>query len=213
MEYLTPQQMRDAEARAGSYGLGPAELMENAGAAVARVVEERYARTAGANILILCGLGNNGGDGLVAARYLGSGWRVRVLLLGRAADLKTREAATNWAKLRAPVERAETPDQQSLLSRREWFAWADVILDAILGTGVKGELREPMASAVRLANDSGSSKIAIDLPSGLDPLSGAACATTVRADLTITLHRAKVGMRGKGGYTGEVLAVPIGIRE
>src|SRR5208282_6113844 len=85
MDYLTPQEMRDAEARAGSYGLGPAELMERAGAAVARVVEERRPRTGACNVLVLCGLGNNGGDGLVAARLLGSGWRVRVLLLGRAA--------------------------------------------------------------------------------------------------------------------------------
>jgi hydroxyethylthiazole kinase-like uncharacterized protein yjeF len=213
MEYLTPQEMRDAEARAGSYGLGPSELMENAGAAVARVVEERYARTGGGNVLVLCGLGNNGGDGLVAARLLGSGWRVRVLLLGPAADLKTSEAARSWARLGAPVESAEVRDRQTLLGRREWFAWADIILDAILGTGVKGDVREPMASAVRLMNDSGSSKVAIDVPSGLDPLTGAAGSTTVRADLTITLHRAKVGMRGKAEYTGEVLAVPIGIRE
>jgi NAD(P)H-hydrate epimerase len=213
MEYVTPQEMRDAEARAGTYGLGPSDLMENAGAAVAKVVEERYARTGRGNVLVVCGLGNNGGDGLVAARHLASGWRVRVLLLGSAAGLKTSEAARNWARLRAPVETAEVLDQQSLMAHREWFASSDVILDAILGTGVKGDVREPVASAVRLMNDTGSAKVAIDVPSGLDPLTGAASAATVRADLTITLHRAKVGMRGKAEYTGEVLAVPIGIRE
>ena len=99
------------------------------------------------------------------------------------------------------------------MAHREWFASSDVILDAILGTGVKGDVREPVASAVRLMNDTGSAKVAIDVPSGLDPLTGAAGAATVRADLTITLHRAKVGIRGKAEYTGEVLAVPIGIRE
>jgi len=149
----------------------------------------------------------------VAARHLASGWRVRVLLLGSAAGLKTGEAAKNWARLRAPVEMAEVLDQQSLMAYREWFASADVILDAILGTGVKGDVREPAASAVRLMNDSGPPKVAIDVPSGLDPLTGEASAATVRTDLTITLHRAKVGMRGKAEYTGEVVAVPIGIRE
>ena len=213
MEYVTPQEMRDAEARAGSYGLGPSELMENAGAAVARVIEERYARTEGGSILVVCGLGNNGGDGLVAARLLGTRWRVRVLLLGQAADLKTSEAAGNWRRLGAPVERVEVRDRQSLLSLREWFSRADVILDAILGTGVRGGVREPMASAIELINGSSSLKVAIDVPSGLDPLTGAAGAATVRADLTITLHRAKVGLRGKDEYTGEVLAVPIGINE
>ena len=97
MEYVTPQEMRDAEARAGTYGLGPSELMENAGAAVAKVVEERYARTGRGNVLVVCGLGNNGGDGRVAARHLASGWRVRGLLLGSAAGLKTSEAAKNGA--------------------------------------------------------------------------------------------------------------------
>ncbi len=173
MEYLTPQQMRDAEARAASFGLGPTELMENAGSG-GREGRRRCGMrgTAGRNVLILCGLGNNGGDGLVAARLLGSGWRVHVLLLGQASDLKTGKAARNWSKLRAPVEWAEAHDRHGLLARREWFAWADVILDAILGTGVRGEVREPMASAVRLMNESGSSKVAIDVPSGLDPLTG-----------------------------------------
>jgi ADP-dependent NAD(P)H-hydrate dehydratase / NAD(P)H-hydrate epimerase len=212
-DYITPQEMREAEARASSYGLDEAALMENAGRAVARVVEERYAGVRGSNVLVVCGLGNNGGDGLVAARHLGEPWKVRVLLLGRAAEIRTREAADNWGRLGPSVEKTEAPDKPALLARRDWFAWADVVLDSILGTGVRGEVREPVATAIGLINSSRAARVAIDVPSGLDPLSGEAGSATVRADLTVTLHRAKTGLRGKDEYTGELIAVPIGIRE
>ena len=92
-DYITPQEMREAEARASSYGLDEAVLMENAGRAVAKVVEERFADIRERKILVVCGLGNNGGDGLVAARYLSGRCRVRVLLLGRAAEIRTNGGA------------------------------------------------------------------------------------------------------------------------
>jgi hydroxyethylthiazole kinase-like uncharacterized protein yjeF len=210
--YITPQEMREAEARARSYGLDEAALMENAGRAVARIVEERYAGAR--KLLVVCGLGNNGGDGLVAARHLGGRWQVRVLLLGRAAGMRTREASENWGRLGPPVEKIEVQDRPALLAHSDWFAWAEVILDSILGTGVRGgEVREPVATAVNLINASEAAKVAVDIPSGLDPLSGEAGSTTVRADITVTLHRPKIGLRGKHEYTGELIAVPIGIRE
>src|ERR1700733_6657919 len=157
-DYITPQEMREAEARASSYGLDEAVLMENAGRAVARMVEERYAGCRGGNVLVVCGLGNNGGDGLVAARHLGQGWQVRGLLLGPAAEIRTREAADNWGRLGPGVEKTEAPDRPALLARRDWFAWADVVLDSILGTGVRGEVREPVATAIGLINSSRGAK-------------------------------------------------------
>lgn len=214
--YVTPEEMREAELRASAYGLDGAALMERAGAAVAGVVEERYPQSGGRRrrkVLVVCGLGNNGGDGLVAARRLAGGSWVRVLLLGEAAAIKTKEAAENWALLGGTVERVEAVDGSRLLERRDWFEWAEVVLDAILGTGVRGQVREPLATAIGLVNGARCAKVAIDVPSGLDPLTGAAGSATVRADVTIALHRAKVGLRGKSGYTGEVVVVPIGIRE
>ena len=81
-----------------------------------------------------------------------------------------------------------------------------------MGTGVRGEVREPIATAIRLINSSSAAKVAVDLPSGLDPASGAvSSAGAVRADVTITLHRPKVGLRDREEYTGEVIVVPIGI--
>lgn len=211
MEYLTPEEMREAEVRAASLGLDEAALMENAGAAVARVLNDRYSRAGGRRILVVCGLGNNGGDGMVAARHLAEGWQVRVLLLGSAATIKTRISAENWERLGPQVEKAEAADATALAGRSEWFDWANIILDSILGTGVKGEVREPMASAIRLMNASVAVTVAVDVPSGLDPLTGGASASTVQADLTIALHRAKVGLRGKQEYTGEIVVVPIGM--
>ncbi|MGA2665878.1 MAG: NAD(P)H-hydrate epimerase, partial [Nitrososphaerales archaeon] len=214
--YVTPEEMRKAEARASSYGLDEAALMGRAGAAVADVIEERYPRVPGRGkrrVLVVCGLGNNGGDGLVAARRLAEGSLVRVLLLGTAEAIKTREAAENWSLLGGTVERAEVADESLLLERRDWFEWAEVVLDAVLGTGVRGAVREPLATAIGLINGARCARVAIDVPSGLDPLTGAAGATTVRADITVALHRAKVGLRRKSEYTGEVVVVPIGIRE
>jgi len=213
LDYVTPQEMRQAEARAASYGLDAAALMENAGTAVVGVVEERFAQLKGGRILVVCGLGNNGGDGLVAARLFDRAWRVRVLLLGPATEIKTDEAAKNWGELGPRVEKAEARDEASVLGHREWFERAAIVIDAVLGTGVKGDVRQPMAAAINMINGSPAIKIAVDIPSGLDPLTGDAGRATVRADLTVTLHRAKAGLRGKDEYTGEVLSVPIGIRE
>jgi ADP-dependent NAD(P)H-hydrate dehydratase / NAD(P)H-hydrate epimerase len=212
--YITPQEMREAEARARSYGLDEAALMENAGQAVAAVIGERFADVGARKLLVVCGLGNNGGDGLVAARHMRGRWQVRVLLLGRAAEIRTREASENWGRLGPPIEKIEVQDRSALLAHRDSFAWAEVILDSILGTGVRrGEVREPVATAVGLINASEAAKVAVDIPSGLDPLSGEAGPATVHADITVTLHRPKTGLRGKDEYTGELIAVRIGIRE
>ncbi len=213
MEYVTPEEMREAEARASSYGLDEQTLMENAGTAIAKAVDERYAHVQGRRVLVVCGLGNNGGDGLVTARLLGRVWSVRVLLLGPAASIKTETAAKNLALLGHSVEEIEVTDEASLFGHSDWFSWADIIIDCILGTGVRGEVREPMATAIRMINASKAVKIAADIPSGLDPLTGGASSATVRADLTVALHRAKVGLRGKGEYTGEVVVAPIGMIE
>jgi hydroxyethylthiazole kinase-like uncharacterized protein yjeF len=213
MDFVTPEEMREAERRASSYGLDEGTLMENAGAAVALIVKERYSRSRPHRLLVVCGLGNNGGDGLVAARQMGDDWRVRVILLGHAGSIRTEAAAGNWRRLRPPVEMAEVPDEHSLRDYDAWFAWASIILDSVLGTGVRGEVREPLAGAIRMINASGATRVAVDLPSGLDPFSGEAASATVEADLTVALHRAKVGLRGKGEYTGELVVVPIGITE
>jgi hydroxyethylthiazole kinase-like uncharacterized protein yjeF len=209
MDYLTPDEMREVESRAAARGLSPRTLMENAGRAVAAVIEERLSKAQKMRALIVCGTGNNGGDGFVVAKALSKRWNVLVLLIGTPSAIKTEEARDAW--LRAEGLVVSTEDEKTLQAHRKYFDRADVIVDAILGTGARGPLREPAASAVRMINGSKGFKVAVDIPSGLDPLTGDHEGPVVKADLTVALHRAKVGLRGRDEYTGEVTVVPIGI--
>jgi len=213
MEYVTPEQMAKEEVRAAAAGVGVERLMEKAGAEVAREVERRYGPVFGKRVVILAGNGNNGGDGFVAARYLASkGSRVEVILLSSPDRIKTIEAETNWRRLeQTEVERVVLGDRESLSRSNERIERADILIDAIFGTGIEGEVREPHSTAINLFNQSRGRKVALDIPSGLDPLSGKAKGTTVRAEVTVTLHKAKVGLIRGREYAGEIVVVPIGI--
>src|SRR5712692_2662512 len=205
--------MMKEEARATSLGIGVGKLMENAGAEVAREVERRYGPIFGKRILVVAGSGNNGGDGFVAARHLAArGSKVKVLLLSSPEAIRTKEAETNWKRLReSGVEVLMARDGSELSRVGSEFERAEIVIDAIFGTGIRGEVREPHATAIRLLNESRARKVAVDIPSGLDPTSGEAKGTTVKAEVTIALHKAKVGLRRRSEFTGEVVVVPIGI--
>jgi hydroxyethylthiazole kinase-like uncharacterized protein yjeF len=213
VEYITPEDMMREEARAASLGTGVGKLMENAGAEVAREVERRYGPLFGKRILVVAGSGNNGGDGFVAARYLAAiGSKVKVLLLSSPDSIRTKEAETNWKRLgETTVEVLIARDGNELSKLRREFERAEIVIDAIFGTGIRGEVREPHATAIRLLNESRARKVALDIPSGLDPTSGEAKGTAVKADVTIALHKAKVGLRRRSEFTGEVVVVSIGI--
>jgi hydroxyethylthiazole kinase-like uncharacterized protein yjeF len=210
MDYLTPEEMRELERRAAQRGIGPDNMMERAGKEVAEVIDSRYRRRGTNRVLVLCGLGNNGGDGLVVAHHLKKkGWSVLVLLLGLPSAIKTPEARANWVRAESSV--VPMRDAKKLLASRKYFDRSDVIVDAIVGTGVRGGLRDPASTAVAMMNASGAAKVAVDVPSGLDPESGDVEGEVVRADVTVALHRAKTGLRGRDEYTGEVIVVPIGV--
>jgi len=213
VEYITPEQMMKEEARAASLGIGVGKLMENAGAEVALEVWRRYGPLFGKRVLVVAGSGNNGGDGFVAARHLAArGSKVKVLLLSSPEAIRTEEAETNWKRLsESAVEMLVARDGSELSRLGSEFERADIVIDAIFGTGIRGEVREPHATAIRLLNGSRAKKVALDIPSGLDPLTGEAKGTTVKADVTIALHKAKVGLRRRSEFTGQVVVVPIGI--
>ncbi|MDA4122020.1 MAG: NAD(P)H-hydrate epimerase [Thaumarchaeota archaeon] len=217
MDFLTPERMRELEFRAAQRGIGVDVLMENAGRAVARAILDLYGtrRDQGRTLLVICGTGNNGGDGFVAARYLSMKWEVRVLILAASPSMiKTKEARDNLERLsKEPVEYAFA-DAGTLASRGSWFEDATIIVDAILGTGVKGEVREPVRTAIGMVNGANGIKVAIDIPSGLDPATGNVTeGGAVKADLTIALHAQKTGLKGKETYTGKIVSVPIGLSE
>ena len=212
MDYITPDEMSLLEKGASEYGLGVQELMENAGRGVSEFVASRYA--AAKRVCVVCGGGNNGGDGMVAARYLSTRFNVDVILLTRPEKIRSEEARKNWRSLARTKASLHVAEEAAVLAENSrLIAEAEVIVVAIFGTGVKGGVvREPYATAISMINAARAAKVAVDLPSGMDPATGTASRPAVKADVTLALHLPKVGLKGREEYTGEVVVVPIGIR-
>lgn len=190
--------------------------MENAGRGVAEEINRRFAPLEGKKVVVLAGNGNNGGDGMVAARYLSAlNVSCAVILLCAPSGIKTEEAKRNFERLSDTLVGMHTvsalTELTELTEMSRIVESAEIILDAIFGTGVKGPVRELQAEAIRMINRSKGVVVALDLPSGLDPLTGDVSDVCVKAELTMTLHRAKVGLRGREEYTGELVVIPIGI--
>ncbi len=216
LEPIATIDMTVLDQNAEYFGISRKSLMENAGRGVASVIAERYPDLR--KILVVAGPGNNGGDGLVAARFLHSwGYEVKVVLLSRARDIREKLVRDNLRALKAiGVEIYEAPTPLELLLVQELFhPWADIIVDAILGTGIRGVLREPQATAIDLINKSRAIKVAVDVPSGLDPDTGEVRDVAVKANITVTMHRPKPGLlkEGVSQYVGELIVVDIGIPE
>lgn len=206
--------MRRVEERAELLGVSRTLLMENAGSAVARYVREKFGDLGGKDIVVICGTGNNGGDGFVAARHLAPyGAKILVILLGRPEEIRTFEASSNWKILERmrSVETSLAPEKGRLVSLRGRVVMADVLIDAIFGTGIEGTIREPHSTAIDLVNESKAYKVAVDIPSGLDPKTGGVHDKAVKADVTITFHKLKPGLLGRKEFTGEVRVEPIGV--
>lgn len=219
---MTAAAMVGADRRAQALGTPGERLMEQAGTAVAaaaRALAVDTGRWGRGPVVILCGPGNNGGDGLVAARRLAAaGSRVVVALVATGSRPTTPDAAKNWDRIlrddRIAVVQTPTPRDLALLGRD--IDKAAVVVDALLGTGVRGALREPIRSAVLLLLDARRDRIpvlAVDTPTAVDLTSGDPSDPAARADLTITFHRPKTGLVTKVGraHAGHVLVAPIGI--
>ena len=214
--------MKGADRRAQALGVPGSRLMEHAGCAVAAAVRALAVQTERWNkgpILILCGPGNNGGDGFVAARHLSRhGAKAVVVLVATEARPTGRDAARNWDRLEAEtgVERIHTAVARDVAILGQSVEKAGVVVDALLGTGVQGALREPIKAAVELverARRAGIPIVAVDTPTAVDLTSGDLSDPVVRAHLTVTFHRPKTGLRARRGaaVAGRVLVAPIGI--
>ncbi|MCH8975442.1 MAG: NAD(P)H-hydrate epimerase, partial [Thaumarchaeota archaeon] len=159
------------------------------------------------SIIIFAGLGNNGGDALVMARHLsGYGVTVTVVLLGDPEKIKTEESQWNW-KLLEKMQSVKLMTE----TNSNFDFMPDIIIDGILGTGISGEIREPYASAINFINNSKAFKLAVDVPSGLDPDTGKTANIFVKADVTITFHKMKIGMSKRKDLCGEIFVEKIGI--
>lgn len=216
------EQMTGADRRAQAMGIPGQRLMEHAGVAVGAAVKaiaEATERWGHGPILVLAGPGNNGGDGFVAARWLGrAGADVVAVLVGTEARPTTPDASRNWDRLdhESRVTRIQASSPRDLGMLGQNVARSAVVVDALLGTGVRGVLREPIRSAVEIARSAraaGVPVVAVDTPTAVDLSSGDASDPVVQADLTVTFHRPKTGLRTRRGaaLAGKVLVAPIGI--
>jgi len=185
-------------------------MMENAGAGATKRLVEKFGDVKSKNVLVFAGLGNNGGDGLVIARHLaGYGSSITVFLLGESDNIRSEECSWNWNLLEKMKSiKLLTGGNFELLNNLDKF---DIIIDGILGTGISGEIREPQASAITYINKSNAFKLAVDVPSGVDPDTGNKNSPHVTADMTVTFHRMKVGMPKRKDVCGEIFVEKIGI--
>ncbi len=198
---ISGSEMAVIDANAAAQGVSQKQLMESSGNAIAEVV--RDVAEAGERVHILAGRGNNGGDGFVAARFLDE-YEVALSLLGRADRIGTEIARENWAALElSECERRELPDSTEIEPER-----ADVIVDAMLGTGVTGSLREPAATAAAMINEADATVVSVDVPSGLNTETGESQPGMVRPDHVVTFHDTKPGL---DEIDAEVTVADIGI--
>ncbi len=205
---ITVKQMMQIEENGHQMGFFRQLMMENAGAATARFLVEKYQDIAARKVAVFAGLGNNGGDAMVVARHLaGYGCRPSVILLGSPDKIKTEEARSNWKIL----EQMDSVDLLFTSDPAQVRLDAEIIVDGIIGTGITGKVREPYATAIDIINKSGAFKLAVDIPTGLDPDTGSAADKCVRADATITYHKMKIGMPKRPDMCGTIVVEKIGI--
>lgn len=233
--------MADIDAAAQRLGLSQDALMESAGAAVTEVALTELARLAepvsgpGGSLteaplsVVLCGPGNNGGDGMVVARRLASvGRRVLCILVADASRGSSPAVAHNWMLLQVmasagSLELFVAPTPELLLRLRDQLSGATLLVDALLGSGASGPLREPIATAVDLLNavrtharaaSRPCSVLSVDTPTRIELTGGGRSDPVVEADVTVTFHRAKAGFALDAEarrLAGRYFVAPIGI--
>ncbi|EMA31396.1 carbohydrate kinase [Halobiforma nitratireducens JCM 10879] len=200
-DMITGRRMAAVDENAAALGVPRKQLMESSGNAVAHTV--RDVADPGSSVAIVAGRGNNGGDAFVAARFLEE-YDVTTLLLGRAETIGTEIASENWDTL----ERADYDVREVRDSSQFGLPDADVVVDAMLGTGISGDLREPVATAAEAINAADTTVVAVDVPTGFDADGGDHAENRVEADRVVTFHDTKPGLED---LAAEVTVADIGI--
>ena len=180
---ISPHEMRILET---SSSIPRIVLMENAGKAVYNAIKERF-DLKDKKILVVCYHGNNGGDGFVAARHLCDEAETDILFIGDENKLK-KESMVNFKKI------GHSEKIQFLLDDEVDFGEYDIIVDAILGIGIKGRLNREISSVIDDINNSKAYKVSVDIPTGIDPDTGDVVDKCINADLIVTFHDMKKGL-------------------
>ena len=208
LEAITSREMRALELNAEYFGVSRLQLMENAGHNVALEIASRFKPDKSA--AIFCGLGGNGGDGFVAARHmLAMGFKVTAILAGKAKEISDKAASENWEaiqSLKNSIPIYEVYDTTLIPD-----ITADIVIDALLGTGTKGKLKPPILQLVKKINTLNAFRVAVDVPTGIDADTGEVLGDAVKARLTITFHKTKQGFEKTRKYVGELVVKDIGL--
>jgi hydroxyethylthiazole kinase-like uncharacterized protein yjeF len=190
---ITGKEMIEREDLGVRIGVSRLMMMENAGSAISRFISESDET----NVVFVAGTGNNGGDAFVAARHLAywENFKIAVALVGNETDIHAEEALANWKILRnihsIRLMEINSLEKMSLLMKE--INECQIIVCAIFGTGFRGKPRELQSKAIEMINSSDSTKISVDLPSGMEADSGN-YEITVLSDYTITMDSPKIGM-------------------
>jgi len=212
MIVLTPAEMRKMDNESIADGFTSSILMEMAGRGTAELIDKNYESNE-LQVSIFCGKGNNGGDGFVVARFLNMwGYNVQIFFTGEAKELKEVNY-TNYkiAKLQnIPIKKVKKIDNEIKLKTKK----SDIIVDALLGTGIEGKPRGIYGELIDIINTNKHSLVvAIDVPSGVNALSGEVAGKAVKADLTATMAYYKTGLLLNPGqqYCGEIEVIDLGM--
>jgi len=211
-DLISSEEMTIIDENTNFLGVPTTLLMENAGRELARVIQTKM-DVNNKSIIVFAGTGNNGGDSFVFARHISKfAKKVQVVLIGDSSKIRTPESKLNWAVLlnmAFSIKISVIQDSSELRDLR--IDNSDIIIDGLLGTGVQGKIREPIAGAINYINALEGFKIAVDIPSGMNPDTGIVEDISVKADLTVTFHKIKQGLVKNKEYTGEIVPVDIGI--
>jgi NAD(P)H-hydrate epimerase len=216
--------MMVADLNAEYLGIPRLSLMENAGRALAYEISKINFNINSAQVIIFTGSGGNGGDGFVATRHLlNMGFKVKLILLTHPLKINSKESLQNWnvlenmmpylSDLEIEICTDSSQIDYKLLGIDELGSDEHILIDAILGTGIKGAIKEPFRSAINLINNSNSPVVSVDVPSGMDPLNGEINDISVKADYTVSFHTPKTGLNESASseIIGELIVCDIGI--
>jgi ADP-dependent NAD(P)H-hydrate dehydratase / NAD(P)H-hydrate epimerase len=212
MKAVTTDQIRELDKHTIAAGTPGGELMERAGYAIARTTIRFLKREDSRSVLLFAGKGNNGGDAIVAARHLaGAGCYPTLVLLCRRNELQG-DSLLHFQKLVSAVRVFELPSLDELSGIVAETEPA-VVVDGLLGTGLKGEVREPYVTAIKVINGLHLPIVAIDIPSGIDSDTGEVHGVCVRADITVTMALPKIGLLkpAAADFVGSIEIADIGI--
>ncbi len=224
MDKISSEEMGILDNNSEWLGIPKSHLMECAGYSFAEEIIKKGLINRTSKVAIFCGTGNNGGDGFVIAKHFSSyGAKVLVILVGTPDNIRTYEAQLNWNIIKGLNYSIEieiirdTKDLKKINTKIGEDKEFCLIIDGLLGTGIKGQIREPISSAIDLINklkeeEKNRLKVAaIDIPSGLDPTTGDPADKIVNTDLVITFHKIKRGMKPNSTYIKELIVKSIGV--